>query len=314
MSELKVLSKEEVDALIKVTQDNTVDLAQMAHDGHENTQSWTEANCAVNSRALTNVTELTTAEVEKLLSSFLRKKINIKSKLNNLAKLSECLEGKQEKHIYTVFKIMPQDCYGMVIIDLPLLHQSINLLYGGQVNTTETVIETPGKVGIMIAEKICQIGIDGFTKACGEFGKISCDIIKTITLPNLTSKLSAEDRVYSMEMTAMIGELETTFVVIVREDFLRQFIPVKTSEAGHLDSNFWRTAIENQVVDSIVTVNVTLPDISMKMNDLSKLKNGDLIPISDPTLVYVCLNNLKLFRANAGQANSKRVAKILSEV
>ena len=43
------------------------------------------------------------------------------------------------------------------------------------------------------------------------------------------------------------------------------------------------------------------------MSDIMKLKSGDLIPIADPTDVFLCLNELKLFRASAGQANNKRV-------
>ena len=72
-------------------------------------------------------------------------------------------------------------------------------------------------------------------------------------------------------------------------------------------------AIENQVVDSNITIIASLPEINFKAKDLMSLKNGDLIPIGDPTLVDVYLNDVKLFCANAAQANSKRIIKILGE-
>ena len=73
-------------------------------------------------------------------------------------------------------------------------------------------------------------------------------------------------------------------------------------------------AIKTQVVDSIVNISISLPDVSMKANDFLNLKEGDLIPIGDPTMVYVCLNNYKLFRAVAGQSNSNLVVKITEQI
>jgi flagellar motor switch protein FliM len=110
------------------------------------------------------------------------------------------------------------------------------------------------------------------------------------------------------------GEVETALSILVASDFLYEFIPSNTDDVVPIDSESWRTAIEAQVVDSSVTVCVSLPEISIKASDLVALKNGDLIPIGDPTLVYVCLNNTRLFCGNAGQANSSRVVKILSEI
>ena len=167
---------------------------------------------------------------------------------------------------------------------------------------------------MLVAEKICQLGLEGLVTACKEYGDLSCEIVKTITMPNLTSKMSMEDKIYSIDMTIMIGNIETQMCIIISEAFIREFIPVKTKEVKHVESNFWRGAIETQVSDSSITINVTLPDVKVKVNDLMNMKNGDIIPIGDPTLAYVCLNKLKLFRASAGQANSKRVVKIMSEV
>lgn len=313
--ETKVLSKEEVDALLKVSHDSDIDLTNMASGAPTQGEKWTENNNPINKAALTNITELTVAECEEILTSFLRKKIITKAKSASRATLSECLNGKSEKHVFSVFHLLPNDCYGMAVIDLTLLHHAINLVYGGHIGAKEEpIMETPGKVGIIVAEKLCQLGLEGFKKACGEYGQVDFKIVKTITLPNLTSKMGLDDRVYAIDMSVFMGEIETSLAIIVKEDFLEEFIPVKNSDVKHVESNFWRSAIESQVADSLVSVCVTLPDIQVKVNDLMKFKEGDLIPMSDPTLVYVCLNNLKLFRAKAGQANSKRVAKILSEI
>lgn len=314
MSELKVLSKDEVDALLNLTRDGNTEMSALENQASVHGESWVENSGQINSHALTNIKELCVAECENIFTSFLRKKIIVKFKSANHVQLSECITDKMEKHVFSVFQLTPSEEYGMVAIDLALLHHSITLLYGGMINSKDQIIETPGKIGIIIAEKLCELALDGFKKACSEFGEVSYKVLKTMTLPNLTSKLDLEDHVYAIEMIVVLGEIETSLCLLVTEDFLEEFIPVKPEEVSHIDSNFWRTAIETQVVDSFVSLSMTLPEINIKVNDLNTLKDGDLIPLTDPTAVYVCLNNLKLFRAKAGQANSKRVVKIVSEI
>jgi flagellar motor switch protein FliM len=311
MSELKVLSKEEVDVLLNLSRESIAEITEMANHSGVHQESWTGK---VNLDVLKNITELTVAECEQIFTSFLRKKILVKYKDTIHAKLSECLTDKVKNHIFSVFHVTPNDRFGMVAMDMVLLHQTINLLYGGVTNKEEPIIEQPGKIGLLIAEKIAQINLDGFKKACNEYGEINCKVIKTMNLPSLTSKLNPEEVVYGINMTVQFEEVESEFMIFLTETFLEGFIPQAPKEINYVENNLWRAAIEKQMIDSMVSINITLPDINIKANDLFSLKNGDLIPMTDPTAVYVCLNNLKLFRAKAGQANSKRVVKIVQEI
>lgn len=307
----QVLSSEEVDEILKVTKEKDQDLSTLVGN-NENSEQGKHYTYA-----LTNINDLTSTDCEKNLSAFLRKKIVVQPKTSNSLLLSEYLKNDTDKKVYTVFRIMPQDRYGIIAIDLNLIHQSINLLYGGKVNKDDPLIGNSGKVGIITAEKIAQLCVLSLANACQEYGTITCETLKTSTTLNLASNtaLTAEDQVYLIELAVIFEEIEMTIKMIIAEDFLADFIPTKTQGNNkHREKDFWRTAIKSQVVDSAVTVNVTLPDVSMKVKDFMELKEGDLIPITDPTLVYICLNNLKLFRATAGQANSKMVAKIVSQI
>ncbi|MEO8400434.1 MAG: FliM/FliN family flagellar motor switch protein [Gammaproteobacteria bacterium] len=311
--ESKVLSTEEMNALLKVTQEKNCDLTELVGSSANMAAKWESTDTILNNKSLKNITELNWSEVEKILSSFLRKKIVVQSKSAHVTRVTDALTGKTEKHVYSVFKLIPSNYYSLVVLDMPLLHQAINFIFGGQTNDKEPVIETPGKVGIIIAEKIAQLCMEGFSQACKEYGNVNYEAIKTVTLPNLISKFSMEDRVYTMELSVLFGEVETSLSVMVAADFLHDFIPAIIVELGNQDDS-WRTTIESQVVDSDVTISVALPEIDMMVNDLVTLKSGDLLPIGDPTSVYISLNDTKLFIGNAGQANSSRVVKILSEI
>jgi len=309
MGDEKILSKEEVDALVTASNEN----------GAQENNTW--GNTTIDrSKVLTNITGLMIAECEKTLSSFLRKKLSLTEKVSESKKISEYLEAKTEKHVYTLFELMPNECYGMIVLDLPLLHQAISLLYGGQYLKGEPIIENPGKIGLVVAEKIGQIIMDGFTQGLKEYGQTDSHVVKTMTQPNLSSKLSVDDQVHIVEMNLVIGETESTVTLMAVEEFFNQFFTVNVGKLATalpekaIDAHDWRSVIEAQVADTCVTVQAILPNVSIKLSELMTLKKGALIPIGDPTIVYLSLNDLKLFRATAGQANSKRVAKILGEV
>lgn len=312
MDNSKVLSAEEVDALLKVAQekDKENDLVKLT------SRHLQADNVAFSRKALANVTELTWSECEKILASFLRKKVLVRTKETNFGKLSEFLEDKAEKHVFTVFHLTPNNYFSLCVITLPLLHHIINCLFGGFVNGQEPVIEAPGKAGVIISEKLSDLVMEGFMLGCKEYGTLTYDVIKTVTLPNLISKLSMEDDICSITYTVTFGESESDFFIMIPMEFFQKFLPssmLEDVEHNPEEGHSWRHLIQNQVVDSTVSLVAALPEIRIKAKDLVELKEGALIPIGDPTAVEVWLNNLRLFRATAGQANSNRIIKILSE-
>jgi flagellar motor switch protein FliM len=309
--EPQVLSSEEVDAILKVTQDKGNDLSKTLGNGSAGEST---ASSIANSPALKNIAEMTAVECEKHIITFLRKKMFTKFKSITLTKLETALDVSTEKCVYSVFRTSPNEHYGMFSIELKFLHQIINLLYGGKIEPSEPAIEKPGKIGTMVAEKIATLCLSGMTQACQDYALTTCEIVKTSSLPSLTSSLVMEDQVYLMELSITYDESESILRFMIAEDFLNELIMSKKDETKHREKDFWRTAIQSQVVDSVVTVSINLPDTTMKVSDFMALREGDVIPISDPTLAYVCLNNLKLFRAKAGQPNSKRVVKILKQI
>lgn len=310
MSEFQVLSTEEVEAILKATQEKGSDLSKVlvSADGQKD-------DSVHNAQALSNLSELVRAEFEGTLSSFLRKKAIVKIKSFDLITLSDFLKDNAEKKVFSAFHIMPNDHFGMFVFDNSFLHHCINLLFGGQLLKDETVFENVASMGIIIASKLNEICLTGFVDGCKEYGNISCEVTKTTHLPNLITYFEEDDKIYCLDTIIHIDESELNFKLLLTAAFLHEFIPAKTSaDARHREKDFWRTAIQTQVIDSLVNVTVNLPDITMNVQDFRALKEGDLLPITDPTFVYVCLNNIKLFRAMAGQTNSKRVAKIVNQI
>jgi flagellar motor switch protein FliM len=126
--------------------------------------------------------------------------------------------------------------------------------------------------------------------------------------------MQASDQVYCTDFTISFEEFESKISLYISEYFFAHLIPTVTGKNMHKEKDFWRTAIKSEVMDSFVTVRTNMKDVPMKVKDFMNLKEGDVIPIADPTLVYVCLNDLKLYRGVAGQSNGKVVVKVVSQI
>ncbi len=75
---------------------------------------------------------------------------------------------------------------------------------------------------------------------------------------------------------------------------------MKTGSGKHKEKDFWRSAIKSEVMDSYVTVTYKHGGFEDNLKDFMALKEGDELEIGDPTVVYVCMNDLKVYRALAG--------------
>ena len=302
-----VLSTEEVDAIMKAAEPAQHDLGSLISSAREQGNRY----CA----ALNHIYEQTRVESERNFSAFFRKKIIARLNTSNLITLSVALSQTDKPLFYHVFRILPQDRYGVFVLDGNFVHQTINLLYGGKINPQETVPANPGKIGLMVAEKLCEMALQSFEKACTELSKIQCSILKTSLQPQFPVNvgINGNDEVFQFEFGITLDELETSMRFLVAEPFFNALIPEKTDIVKDAEKSTWHTAIQSQVSDSTVSVQAALPEITMRAKDFMALKPGDIIPITDPTSVHLCVNSLKLFRAIAGQANGKRVVKILGQ-
>ncbi len=306
-----VLSNEEVETLLKVAQnkkeegESVLGTVESPVDAIKNS-----------SQTLSNICDLTRNELEKSLTTFYRNKIFLKSNPANVARAGSSLSNEENNNVYIAFRLLPTESYGIINISYNLIHQTINILYGGKVNPNDKIITNPGKVGMIIADKIAEMFLDAFIIGCKDFVNVTCEPLKSTTTLNLAFNygIEREDEVYVLDYSLILDENENKLKILISQELVTNSFVKKVDNNKVRQKDFWREAIKNQVVDSIVNVNITLADIPMRLEQFSQLKEGDLLPIEDPTHVYVCLNNYKLFHATAGQSNSNLVVKVTQQI
>lgn len=75
----------------------------------------------------------------------------------------------------------------------------------------------------------------------------------------------------------------------------------------------WSQSLREQIKDSDVEVSTEIARCQLSVRDLMRLKAGDIIPISMPKTLDVCVENLPVFRGNIGVSSGHNAVRI-SEV
>lgn len=282
-----------------------------------------QSSTFIENPAVSNIIELFSKESQIRLSAFLRKKIIVKFDTIGSC-LFQDIDHDYTKLLMLNFHILPHDKHGLITFDFVFLHTVINLLYGGVVNCNEPVMRGLGKSGFKIANKISEIFLSVLQEAMIEHLKIHLKISDVSTQLSSVFKQGNTEQCYNISLLVIIDSLVCNLNLVIPEHILSNRLlevdavsPVQPDIAdqdsdSHL--SIFDEKAKKELIDSNVIVSVNLAKITLKLKDVVNLKAGDVIPIGDPTLVYVSLNNKNLFKASAGQSNLRRAVKIVEKL
>ncbi|MGQ3892734.1 FliM/FliN family flagellar motor switch protein [Legionella sp. CNM-4043-24] len=272
-----------------------------------------------------NVISILTAEGQLKLSSFLRKKVVIK--LNSISTcLFDEIQHDYKSKLMLNYRISPYEKYGLISYDFIFLHSVINLLYGGEITNNEPVMRGLGKSGIKIARKVSEILLTVLQDAMSEFLKIKVTVSESSSHLGTVFKQEKYDKCYNISLCAWFDSVVCNLDLILPErifshsdaEEVPDSAPAELRSLGHDDApgqnSIFDEKARNELIDANVTVSVNLPGIALKLKDVVNLKAGDIIPIGDPTTVFVTLNDKKLYKASAGQSNLRRAVKITEKL
>jgi flagellar motor switch protein FliM len=271
-----------------------------------------------------NIIASFTTESQLRLSSFLRKKVTLK--FNSVTScLFDEIEHDYSRLLMLNFRILPYDKYGLISFDFIFLHSVINLLYGGIITNNEPIMRSLGKSGIKIAQKVSEIVLTVFQESMVEYLRTNVKIAETSTHLSAVFKQEKYEKCYNISFCAYFDSLSCNINLIIPEKIFAnsdvevvgdtdEYLPDGEGRRSIIEHSLFDEKTRKDLIDSNVSVSIILPHIALKLRDVVNLKAGDIIPIGEPTSVFVTLNEKKLYKASAGQSNSHRAVKITEKL
>jgi len=249
-------------------------------------------------------------ETQNKLCAFLRKNITLKFSTIESCCLDE-LHPEPDETIAT-FSMSGLDPKGFIILPQLLIDCVINALYGGDLTTQGDALPCIGEMGKRLAKKIAELCITAFgrTSPQKKNGDISLDKITDFThfIPEGIAKYT----LYKLIIDFTMEEVNLSFMFSFPECYLDEIEPSGAQDTDKLVgvNNVNTQLLEKELSESSITLVAFLPEIPIKMGDIMKLKSGDIIPISDPNILYLSVNHKKLFKGLVGSNDTSRVVKV----
>ena len=233
--------------------------------------------------------------LQKELSDFIGTKATVD--INSVVfSTSENSTLKKDNFVISSFAISPIEHVGLFRFNYPFMHYIFDALFGAGTNNNSELISSLGKSGHKIAEKTAEICTNAFSKSLQEISSIKLKPLNLSDKPKTTISKHLPDYFFELTFTAEINGSSTMFSLIVPEALFEEITAIeKNHHSSGQRNKIVDEEIKKDIISSSVTLIATLDDIKLKIKQIMELKSGDLIPISDPTVVFLTHNNKKIF-------------------
>jgi len=306
-----ILSEEERDALSGDVEKLTDEAGVLTYDfyspAHINKSSLP---------ALTIINEKIIELMNEDLTNMLQREVEVTAndiEINRYGDFIHSLPTLVDINIVNISKI---DASALVCIDGALIEIIVDSYFGGEgklgdVSDKQAFTET----GINLSNKILEMFLVSNKSAWEKIEKLEFQSMQREFQPKLVKLLEESDLVVICQFKISLDE-EASYIRIAYpykaldpiKHSLRKMVPEKSDE----NDGLWKKQFFNSIKAAPIELNTILAEFSLTVDEITKLKAGDVIPFSMPELVTVYSSATPIFNGKIGSVNDSVAISINS--
>ena len=315
----KVLSQEEVDALLKGLVDGEIEVESSQVDqGDVANYDFTSQERIIRGRMPTMevINEHFARAFRISLSMILRRTVDIQTNFVQMLKFGEFLRSLPLPSSFNIYKMDPLRGQSLLVVDSKLVFALVECFLGGSART-RFKIEGRDFTGIerRLIQKVVVMAFQDLEKAWAPVHPVKMHLVRVEINPMFVGIATPND---IMVISKFQVEMEQA------EGFITACMPYATVEPikGRLYSGFqseqleqdnrWTSRIHDQIRNMEVEVAVELASTRMQAKELLGLATGDIIlfnkKVNDPLVGKV--EGIPKFAGHAGQIHNAKAFKI----
>jgi flagellar motor switch protein FliM len=316
----KVLSQEEVDALLKGLVEGDIDVKpdQAALEAGIIPYDFTSQERIIRGRMPTMevINEHFARAFRISLSMILRRTVDIQTSFVQMLKFGEFLRSLPLPSSFNIYKMDPLRGQSLMVVDSKLVFALVECFLGGTART-RFKIEGRDFTGIerRIIQKVVLMAFQDLEKAWAPVHPVKMHLIRVEINPMFVGVATPNDIMviskFQVEMEQADGFIFLCHPYASIEPIKGKLYSGFQSEQLEQD-NRWTSSIQEQVQDMEVEVVVELASTMMRAQELLNLAAGDIIlfnkKINDPLLGKV--EGVPKFTGHAGQIHNAKGFKI----
>ena len=241
------------------------------------------------------------------LSSTLRKIASINHASTDFLKFGEFINTLPMPTCMSVLRFNALRGSALFVIESKLAYALVDSFFGGA-DRPYTKIEgkdfTP--IELQIVRKVVDLAINDLEEAWGAVEKIDCSFVRTEINPQFVGIVPPTDIVIASTFDVELENANGTITMVIPYSTIE---PIKQKlssgfqvESDQTDKKLWTSTITEQLMETLIDVNVNLGNSTITLENLMKLKKGDVIPLDqDSTGEFdVFVQGVKKFKAYYG--------------
>lgn len=321
MSDKDILSQDEIDALLDGVDEGeleTEDAAPVA--GEVESVNLASQDRIIRGRmpTLEMVNERFARYLRVGIFNMLRRSAEISVKGVEMLKFKEYMRTLSVPTSLNLISIKPLRGTSLLVLDARLVFSFVDTFFGGN-SRFHTRIEgrefTP--VETRIIDKVREMIFQDLNNAWAPVIEVDFSFNSMEVNPQFANIVSPSEVVivsrFGVDLEGASGEIHLTLPYSTIEPIKDLLDSGIASDQGEKDER-WIGALQNEVRDAGVELSVTLCKKKMKLQDLIKMRPGDVIPVSLPDLAEVRIGDVPCFRGRIGTFSEKYAVQIESRL
>lgn len=316
----QVLSQSEVDALLAAVSDGEVSSSDAAEGGGSSGTVSSDDRKVV-SYDLTSQDRIIRGRLPQLeviyekfmrafrvsLSSALRKIASITLTSTEFLKFGEFINTLPLPTCMSVLRFGNLRGSALMVIESKLAYALVDSFFGGA-DRPYTKIDgkefTP--IELSIVKKVVELAIDDLEQAWASVEKIGCSFVRTEVNPQFVGIVPPTDVViastFDVELENATGTISMVIPYATIEPIKQKLQSGFQIESDQTDKKLWTAIIREHLMGSNVEVRVNLGETEIELQDLMKLKVGDVIPLTQDATgeLNVQIENVPKFKGYYG--------------
>ena len=321
MSANDLLSQDEIDALLHGVDNGDVETSDelAAHDGVARQFDFASHDRIVRGRmpTLEMVNERFARRFRVSLFNMLRRSAEISVGGVQMLKFSEYVHSMFVPTSLNIVRVKPLRGSALCVFDPKLVFILVDNFYGGigrhaKIEGREFSATEQRVISMVLDDIFADLIVAWKPVLPLEFQFIGAEVnpqFANIVSPTEVVVVST----FHIELDGGSGDFQVTMPYSMLEPIRELLDAGVQSDVTEKDER-WAISLREDIKSAEVVLNSTLTEIEMDLEDLSKLKAGDILPIEMPEEVVINAEGVPIFRGTYGMANGNKAIKIKGQV
>ena len=241
------------------------------------------------------------------LSSALRKIASLTLASTDFLKFGEFVNTLPMPTCMSVLRFNNLRGSALLVIESKLAYALVDSFFGGA-DRPYTKIEGKDftQIELSIVRKVVDLAIEDMEAAWESVEKIGASFVRTEVNPQFVGIVPPTDVVIASTFDVELENANGTITIVIPYSTIE---PIKQKlssgfqiESDQTDKKLWTTIIKEQLIDTDMNMQVNLGETAIELNDLMKLKVGDVIPLDQDSTgeLDILVEGVKKFKCFSG--------------